>query len=167
MELLPAVREQFEHYYWARDRQLQACASLTPEQFERPVGGSFPSLRETLAHLVAVEWIWLERWRGQSPKTLIPPSEFPDVAAIAARWRAIESETRAYLATLEEASLACSMSFLSTRGERWTYTLWQMLTHFLLHQSYHRGQITNQFRLLAVEPPRVDFLVGADLGFRG
>jgi uncharacterized damage-inducible protein DinB len=47
----------FDHNYWARDRQLQACAALSPEQFACPVGGGFPSLRETLAHLVMVEWL--------------------------------------------------------------------------------------------------------------
>jgi hypothetical protein len=44
--------------------QLQACAGLTEEQFLRPLGNSFPSLRDTPAHLLAVEWLWLERWRG-------------------------------------------------------------------------------------------------------
>ena len=29
------LRELFKYNYWARDRQLEACASLTPEQFHR------------------------------------------------------------------------------------------------------------------------------------
>jgi uncharacterized damage-inducible protein DinB len=64
---LAALREMFVHNYWARDRQLAACAALTSEQFLRPLGNSFPSVRDTLVHLLAVECIWLERWRGRSP----------------------------------------------------------------------------------------------------
>jgi uncharacterized damage-inducible protein DinB len=45
------LQELFEYNYWARDRQLEACASLTQEQFLRPMNNSFPSLRDTLAHL--------------------------------------------------------------------------------------------------------------------
>jgi uncharacterized damage-inducible protein DinB len=30
---LATLRELIEYNYWARDRQLQACAALTPEQF--------------------------------------------------------------------------------------------------------------------------------------
>ena len=65
---LTALNELFDYNYWARDRQLQACAGFTEEQFLRPLGNSFPSLRDTLTHLVAVEWLWLERWRGRSPR---------------------------------------------------------------------------------------------------
>jgi uncharacterized damage-inducible protein DinB len=44
--------ELFKYNYWARDRQLDACASLAVEQFMRPMGSSFSSLHDTLVHLV-------------------------------------------------------------------------------------------------------------------
>src|ERR1035438_3122153 len=84
---LTALNEVFDYNYWARDRQLQACAGLTEEQFLRPLGNSFPSLRDTLAHLLAVEWLWLERWRGRSPQTLPAPEEFPTPAVLSQRWQ--------------------------------------------------------------------------------
>lgn len=34
-----------DHHYWARDRQIEACAALGDEAFLRPIGGSFASLR--------------------------------------------------------------------------------------------------------------------------
>jgi uncharacterized damage-inducible protein DinB len=167
MELLPVVRQAFEHHYWARNRQLRTCAGLTGEQFERPVGGSFPSLRETLAHMAAVEWIWLERWRGNSPRGLPGRDEFPTLAVLTGRWEATERDMREYLESLDEDVIARPKSYISTRGERWTYPLWQAILHLLNHQSYHRGQVTTQFRLLGAEPPRVDYLVGQDVGFTG
>jgi uncharacterized damage-inducible protein DinB len=163
---LAVLRELFDHNYWARDRQLQACAALSEEQFTRPIGGSFPSIRETLAHLVAVEWIWLQRWRGESPRALIPLEEFPALAAIKERWITVEREMRAYLAVLDEEALARPLTIVSTRGEQWTYPLWQMIVHLLNHQSFHRGQVTNMLRMLGTQPPRIDFLVGEDVGFR-
>src|SRR5438445_401489 len=63
----------FDYNYWARDRQLKACKALSPEQFLRPMGSSFSSLRDTLAHLVAVEWVWQERWRGNSVGQRLEP----------------------------------------------------------------------------------------------
>ena len=74
---LATLRELFAYNYWARDRQLEACAALTQEQFQRPLGNSFSSLRDTLAHLVGAEWVWLERWRGRSPRALPAAEEFP------------------------------------------------------------------------------------------
>lgn len=166
MELLPAISEMMDYNYWARDRQLQACAALNKEQFLRPLGGSFPSLRETFAHLVAVEWIWLERWRGRSPRTIIPVDEFPTLAAVTERWGAVELEVREYVASLDEEALARPLTYTNTRGEQWTYPLWRMIMHLLNHQSYHRGQVTTLLRMLGMQPPRVDFLVGRDAGFR-
>ena len=37
---LAVLSEMFDYNYWARDRQLQACAGLTEEQFLRPLGNS-------------------------------------------------------------------------------------------------------------------------------
>ncbi len=91
---LSVLNELLDYNYWARDRQLEACATLTNEQFLRPIGGSFASLRDTLTHLVAVEWLWLERWRGRSPRSLLAPEEFPTLPALSARWRAVEREMR-------------------------------------------------------------------------
>jgi uncharacterized damage-inducible protein DinB len=166
MELLPVIREGVDYNYWARDRQLQTCASLSTEQFLRPAGGSYPSLRDTFAHMVAVEWIWLERWRGSSPKSLIPIHDFPTLAAVVERWGTVEREIREYLAGLDEAALARPLTYINTRGEEWTYSLWRMVVHLLNHQSYHRGQVTTLLRMLGVQPPPVDFLVGQDMGFR-
>jgi len=163
---LAALNELFDYNYWARDRQLQACAALTEEQFLRPLGNSFPSLRDTLTHLLAVEWLWLERWRGRSPRTLLGPEEFPTLAALSQRWTAVEREMREYVAGLTGEALDHSATFVNTRGKTWTYELWRMMVHLLQHQSYHRGQVTALFRQLGVPPPKVDFLDAHNMEFR-
>jgi uncharacterized damage-inducible protein DinB len=163
---LAALNELFDHNYWARDRQLQACAGLTGEQFLRPLGNSFPSLRDTLTHLLAAEWLWLERWRGRAPRTLLAPAEFPTLAALSQRWQTVEREMREYVAGLSEEALKCSATYVNTRGQTWTYTLWRMILHLLHHQGYHRGQVTALLRQLGVQPPMVDFLLAHDMGFR-
>ncbi|HEY1204384.1 MAG: DinB family protein [Bryobacteraceae bacterium] len=158
MTLRTALGELLDYNYWARDRQLQACAALSQEQFL--------SVRDTLAHLVAVEWIWLERWRGRSPQALLAAEELPTLAAISERWSAVERELRAFLGGLSDEALEHPFTYVNSKGETWTYLLWLAVFHVLNHQSYHRGQVTMQLRLLGFEPPQVDFLVAHDMGFR-
>lgn len=110
---LSALRELFAHNYWARDRQLTACAT----------GG-------TLVHLLAVEWRRLERWRGRSPRVLLAPEEFPTLAAVCDRWNAVEQETKRYLAELPEGALEQEMTCTGTRGNTWTYALWRLMVRF-------------------------------------
>ena len=159
---LATVRELFDYNYWARDRQLESCALLSPEQFLRPLGSSFSSLRDTLAHLVGAEWVWLERWRGRSPRTLLPSEDFPTLTAVEERWRRVEADMRDYLAGLSEEALARPLTYTNLKGQTWTYALWQTLYHLTNHQSYHRGQVTTLLRQLGAQPTAVDFLLRLD-----
>ncbi len=54
---LGTLHELFEYNDWARDRQLNTCATLTQEQFLRPMGSSFSPVHNTLLHLLRTEWV--------------------------------------------------------------------------------------------------------------
>jgi uncharacterized damage-inducible protein DinB len=175
---LDLIHELFEYNYWARDQQLAACRVLTPEQFVQPLGGSFPSVRDTLAHLVDGEEYALHRWRGRSRQDIITamgfsrveerltrwPAQFPTLAAIEAHGRTIEIDVRQYLATLTDEDLEGTVSYVDGAGHTWTYPLWRMLAHHVNHQTYHRGQVTMCLRQLGVQPAPIDFLRAFDAG---
>ena len=161
---LVTLRELFAYNCWARDRQLEACAALSQEQFQRPMSGSFPSLRDTLAHLVGGEWAWLERCHGCSPRSLPAADEFPTLTAIAERWRAVEQDSLEYLTGLQEEALIQPLTYVGLTGEAWTYPLWRALLHVVNHQTYHRGQVTSILKQLGVRPPPVDLLIAHDMG---
>lgn len=162
------LRELYDYNYWARDRQVEACAALTEEHFLRPMGSSFSSVRDTLAHLVIVEWIWHERWRGRSPNQVdvreFAAETFPTLAVVRDRWRVVEDKVRRYLSELSEQALRRPLTYINMKGERWTYPLGQTLFHVVNHQTYHRGQITTLLRQLGAQAPAIDYLVMQDLG---
>jgi uncharacterized damage-inducible protein DinB len=167
---LKTLRELFGYNYWARDRQLEACRVLTEEQFLRPMGNSFSSVRDTLAHLVASEWVWLQRWKGRSPTRAdadvkeLAAENFPTLESIQRRWLAVERDLRAYLAGLPEQALGQSLTYVNLAGQTWTYPLWCTLLHVVNHQTYHRGQVTTLLRQLGVPAVALDFLVARDSG---
>ena len=164
---VPTLRELFDYNYWARDRQLEACAALAPEQFVRPLGASYSSLRDTLAHLVGAEWIWLERWLGRTPRALPAAEDFPTLAKVEERWREVEQRMREYLGQLDDEAIARPLTYVNLKGQTWTYPLWQTLYHLTNHQSYHRGQVTTLLRQPGAQAPAVDFLVALDVGLLG
>jgi uncharacterized damage-inducible protein DinB len=160
------IRELLDNNYWARDRQLEACAALSNEELLRPLGNSFASIRDTLAHLVEVEWLWLERMQGRAPGALEPPARYPDLAALRERWREVEGGLRAHVATLDDDALERSLTYRNFNGESWTYTARQLLCHLMMHQAYHRGQIATMLRQLGKRAPQTDYLMGIDMEFR-
>lgn len=164
---LATLRELFDFNYWARDRQLQACAALTQEQFLRPLGSSYSSLRDTLAHLVGAEWVWLERWRGHSPTPAeaagFAAEKFSTLAVVEERWWDVERGVRDYLGRLDESALGRPLTYQNLKGETWSYPLWRTLVHVVNHQTYHRGQVTTLLRQLGAQPPQIDYLVAHDV----
>ncbi len=162
---LSTLQELISYNYWARDRQLQLCAKLSQEQLQRNVGGSFGSLRNTLVHLMGVEWVWLERLQGCSPRAL-PWPELAGIPEISQRWAGVERDLRNYVAGVNEETLVQSFTYTNFAGQTWTYPRWRAILHLINHQSYHRGQVTLLLRLLGAEPPPIDLLVGYDMGFR-
>jgi uncharacterized damage-inducible protein DinB len=163
---LGTLRELLDYNYWARDRQLDACASLTEEQFLRPMGNSFSSVRDVLAHLIFAEWVWLERWLGRSPtlaeRQQVAPDKLPTLASVRERWGIGEGKMRSYLTALDEQTLSRPLTYTNFRGQVCTYVLEQTIFHLANHQTYHRGQVTTLLRQLGAEAPATDYLVMQD-----
>jgi uncharacterized damage-inducible protein DinB len=157
------VEYVYEYNRWANARLLDAASKLTPEQYSRDLQSSHRSVRDTLAHILAAEWIWLERWKGVSPNALLIPSEFPTVESLETRWAVVEGAYAEFLNGVTDGSLATVIAYTNTRGEEWAYPLGQMLQHVMNHSSYHRGQVTTMLRQLGAEVSPVDLLVFMDV----
>ncbi len=143
-----------DYHYWARDRLLDAVARLTPEQFNRDLGSSFKSVRDTLVHIYAAEWAWYSRWRGTSPTALLTSEPFPDVESLRRAWAENEANVRAFTASLGDAGIDRVIAYKLLSGAEGASPFWQMLQHVVNHASYHRGQITTMLRQLGAEPAR-------------
>jgi uncharacterized damage-inducible protein DinB len=149
---------------WANNRLIGAARRLTPADLTRDVGTSHGSVRGTLVHILWAEWIWLQRWRGESPKRVFAQDQFPDVDAIESRWRDVEHDQQDFIAALTDDRLNTPLSYLNLQGQRWEYSLAHMMQHVVNHSSYHRGQLVTLLRQLGQTPPVTDFLVFFDEG---
>ena len=151
---LTDLRTLLDYHYWARDRVLNAAATLTPEQFTRDLGSSFKSVRDTLAHLYAAEFAWYSRWHGESPTSLTPADQFPDVDTLHAKWSDLERRVRAHLESLGENGIGNVIEYKLLNGTPGASAFWQMLQHIVNHASYHRGQVTTMIRQLGGTPAK-------------
>jgi len=83
------LRTLFRFNRWATLRFLDAMADLPAEELGRNLGSSFPSLAATLVHMLGAEWVWLQRWHGESPATFPDATTLDSVAKVRARWDAL------------------------------------------------------------------------------
>jgi uncharacterized damage-inducible protein DinB len=156
------VRQLYEYNRWANARTLDAVAALTAEQFTQDLSNSFGSVRNTLVHILAAEWVWLRRWQGTSPRAFLEPQEFPDLAALRRRWHEIECEQTGFVNSVSDAALAQVLSYTNMQGEVWRYPLRQMMQHVVNHSTYHRGQVATLMRQLGAQSFPTDFLAFFD-----
>ena len=156
----------YEYDRWANNRVVEAASALAPELFTRDQGGSFSSVRDTLVHILAGEWIWLTLWREQSPtaefiadlrkrrEAIFNPAGFPDLAAVKSKWSEIEKDQADFVANLTDADL--ERMVMSRGGE---LSLAHLMQHLANHSTYHRGQVSLMMRQLHAEPVPTDFHV--------
>lgn len=157
------IRQLFEFNAWANARILDAASRLSAEDFTRPLGNSFPSVRDTLVHVLFAEWVWLRRWLGESPRRAPwESSEFADVAALRAELERVERERDEFVAGLSDDELKTVVAYTNVKGQEWRYPLGRMLQHVVNHSTYHRGQVVTMLRQMGAEAPSTDLLLRLD-----
>jgi uncharacterized damage-inducible protein DinB len=140
------IRLLYDYNAWANRRALSAAAALTPEQFTKPMSSSFPSVRDTLAHIFGAEWLWLERFQGRSPASLPDNTQYPDAATLSERWAEFEPRLLTFARNLTQSDLDRVMEYRTLKFGVYTNPLWQSMQHLVNHGSYHRGQVTTLLR---------------------
>ena len=151
---LQELRTLVDYHYWARDRLLDAIEPLAPGQLTQRIESSFPSIRETLAHLIGAESVWIARWDGDSPVAFPDGSGLTDLATIRAEWLTQEHRLRSVLDRLGAHGIDQPLDYRGFDGRQYRQLFSEMLQHVVNHASYHRGQVTMMLRQLGVAPAK-------------
>ncbi|HZP18325.1 MAG TPA: DinB family protein [Terriglobales bacterium] len=152
------IRQLYDYNAWANRRSLAAAEKLSDEQFTKPLGSSFSSVRDTLAHIYGAEWIWLERFQGRSPSGLPDVKQFADIATLRASWLQHEEKLLGFIRGLSQSDLDGILEYKTLKFGAYRNPLWQSLLHLVNHGSYHRGQVTTLIRQLGGEPLFTDLI---------
>ena len=147
---------------WSNLRLLRACARLSDAEFAAPRTGFFPSLEDTLNHILTVDWLYvdaLERavtGRSVNPdaaRFFEPPSPFASCAALAPAQHEVDRRLIALCAGLGDLSPTVSIQ-RDDHVQR--EPLVRVLGHLFQHQIHHRGQAHAMLAGTAVPPPQLD-----------
>ena len=148
-----------DYNYWARDRIFDAVATLTTEQYSRPMGNSFSSIRETLVHVYSADWVWLSRWHGVSPTAGLSADQWPDLASLVTSWRDLETKVRAVVEGVTDAGVDKVIDYKLLSGQPGQSPFSGMVQHVVNHGTYHRGQVTTMLRQMGLAAPKSTDLI--------
>jgi len=147
MDMLGYIRRQFTYDEWANREVLAAI---------RDAGDSDQRSLDLMAHVLSAERLWLERLTHQPQSSPVWPKSHLErcesqAAEMGCMWRE-------YLAPLSTADLAQTVSYKNSKGEPWSSTIGDILTHVLMHSAYHRGQVASHMREQGQSPAYTDFI---------
>lgn len=153
------VRSLFAYNEWANARIFSAAGKLDPEVFVAPRGSSFSSIRDTVAHIVTSEWIWLRRWRGENPSAPPDWGSLAEATGLSLKLREVEADRATFLGDLSDEDLAKPLAYRNLKGEEWRQPLVDQLVHVVNHSTYHRGQVATLSRQAGFASPTTDLIV--------
>jgi len=153
------LETMFDYGYWANRKVFEVVSQLTPEQFTQSVAGSYGSIRNTMVHMLSVEWGWLERCGGAQRGAALSAADYPTVASLRERWQQIEAYVREFLRTLRDEDLSRVVEFALSGGPNQAMPLGELMHHAAIHGVHHRGQVALLLRSLGCVPGNFDILL--------
>jgi uncharacterized damage-inducible protein DinB len=147
MDRIEHITLELQHSIWADLRTGKAVAGAS---------GAPARAEAILHHIVGADWLWLRRLGREGPEMAVWPALsrkqcVEQLHDLARAWRSC-------LDALVPADLARGVAYRNSKGEAWTSTVGDILTHVVLHSSYHRGQIATLLRDVGVSPPYTDYI---------
>jgi uncharacterized damage-inducible protein DinB len=152
------MRVLYDYNAWANRRSLEAASALSEEKFAAPMGSSFGSVRDTLAHIMGAEWIWLERFQGRSPSSLPDITQFANIASLRERWDEQEARLLTFVRGLTQTDLDRVFEYKTLKFGVYKNPLWESMQHLVNHGTYHRGQVTTLLRQHGAQPIATDLM---------
>ncbi|RWD65198.1 MAG: damage-inducible protein DinB [Mesorhizobium sp.] len=169
MTLLEHLRRMARNNLWSNDRLYRAVLALQPGEFEARRTSFFPSIRETLNHILAVDHLYLDfltdGGRGAAAYDDFVP--FDNAADLAAAQADFDRKLIAFCDGLTDADL--DRRVITDRREDGMIPerIGDILGHVFLHDIHHRGQVHAMFSGTSVAPPQLDeFLLDYDIKLR-
>jgi uncharacterized damage-inducible protein DinB len=161
VNLADYLRREFAYDEWANREVLNAI---------RTAGGANDSANDSanqrslqlMSHILAAERVWLERLKQQPQSVPVWPE--PDLAQCEAQAAELGGLWLEFLDLITAGDVSQSISYKNSKGEEWTSTIVDVLTHVVMHSAYHRGQIATHMRASGQTPANTDFIHGVRQG---
>lgn len=149
-----------QYNVWANKQIVDLIQQLTEEDCQKEIGGSFPTLRKTIAHIWFAEDVWLQRLL-MAEKVIAPEEDetmsFKDMCK---NWIASSEGLLQFTEKIhDDRGLIHEFHYNNIKGEHFKSQVWECLHHVCNHSTFHRGQVINFLRMLGVSKiPSTDFI---------
>lgn len=109
-----------------------------------------------MSHIINAQKIWLCRIKNE--KTDAEVWEVYDKSDLGIELKKSTDDLKNFVSSLNEENLNDVILYTNTKGESFESVMHDILTHLIIHSSYHRGQIILEIKPLVKSLPYTDYI---------
>ncbi|CAH0995577.1 hypothetical protein EMA8858_01700 [Emticicia aquatica] len=135
----------FEHEHWANLKVLEALISIQ---------NAPKKAIEVFSHTIAAQRIWLDRINHNTTDLKVW-----EVFEVEIMLELLEINYNDVCKIIDSQDINQLIAYQNSKGENFTSTINQILTHLALHASYHRGQVILLLKVDLTTLPSTDYIL--------
>ena len=137
----------FSYNSWANSRAIESLQEIESEK-----------ILGIMSHILDAQLTWLVRIKDSENASrnfwnLYSVDEMKSLSEIS------NKNWEDFIGSISEDDLKNKISYTNSKGENYSNTIAEILTHVINHSSYPRGQIASLIRMAGGEPALTDFIV--------
>ena len=168
--VLDVLRRRAANNAWSNLRLQRAVARLPPEEFLATNRTSFfPSIVETLNHILVVDWFYIDALeRGGKGRAIFDDMmPFRDASSFAQAQRTSDERLVAFTNALADETALARIVEIERDDRVQRESVLDTLLHLDVHQIHHRGQVHAMLAGTSATPPQLDeFFMSEELPLR-
>ena len=141
------ITSLFKYENWANARILDALSQI-PEPDDKAL--------DLLSHILLVQMVWYSRMAGVAAPQVWAKKSLDQCKEIYAVNNKILTP---FIQKQTEDSLNAHIEYKNTKGEKFSNTVTQIITHLFNHSTYHRGQIVERLKGKLPQMPVTDYIL--------
>ena len=169
MTVVDHFRQMARNNLWSNDRLYRAVLALAPGEFEAERTSFFPSISETLNHILAVDLLYMD-FLEEGPLGAAAYDDFvpfADAKVLGEAQAATDRGLLNFCERIDEAALDRRVMTDRREDGKIPERIGDLLAHLFIHQIHHRGQVHAMLSGTSVKPPQLDeFFLDYDMKLR-
>ena len=150
---LKGLQHFINYDHWANREVLSSFRNADPLP-ARPL--------QLMSHIIGAEVVWLSRLRNEKSSLAVWPEL--SVGDCAKYFDNLFKQWSEFLERLRPEEMTNVITYKNSKGETWSSSIEDIVTHVAFHSAYHRGQIASEMRAHGYTPAYTDYIHGVRQG---
>ncbi|MFD2629441.1 DinB family protein [Oceanobacillus kapialis] len=142
------MKQLFEYNWQVRDEWFEWCERLSASELSKQRTGGVGSILFTLFHIIDVEYSWIRAIQGKKDVEF-PFNDYQTLEALKELSASLRPELVSFLKDMDEVDMEKQVK---ASWQQETYKTKEIISHVIVHEIHHIGQLSVWARELNTEP---------------